>query len=158
MTKPLKSIQRVANAAKELGLEINILEMEQSTRTAQEAANAVGCEVAQIVKSMIFERKDNQQLVLVLVSGAHNADMKLLAEHFGTKLDRADPRKIREQTGFAIGGVSAIGHLIDIPVVMDDSLLTLETVWVAAGKPNALFSVNAKHLADAVKAVSIKIQ
>lgn len=158
MTKPLKSIHRVANAANELGLEINILEMEQSTRTAQEAADAVGCAVAQIVKSMIFERKDNQELVLVLVSGAHNADMKLLAEHFGTKLDRADPRKIREQTGFAIGGVSAIGHLIDIPVVMDETLLTLETVWVAAGKPNALFSVNTKHLAGAVKAVSIKIQ
>lgn len=158
MTKPLKSIHRVANAAKELGLEINVLEMEQSTRTAQEAADAVGCEVAQIVKSMVFERKDNQALVLVLVSGAHNADMKLLAGHFGTKLDRADPRKIREQTGFAIGGVSAIGHLIDIPVVMDETLLTLETVWVAAGKPNALFSVDAKHLAGAVKAVSIKIQ
>ena len=158
MTKPLKSIQRVTNAAKDLGLDINILEMERSTRTAQEAADAADCDVAQIVKSMIFERQDNQELVLVLVSGAHNADMKLLAEHFGTKLDRADPRKIREQTGFAIGGVSAIGHLIDIPVVMDESLLTLEIVWVAAGKPNAIFCVNAKQLADAINAMPLRVK
>ena len=152
MTKPLGSLQRVAKAADDLGLDIKIVEMDQSTRTAQEAAEAAGCDVAQIVKSLIFERADDATLVLVLVSGAHNADMDVLKTHVGTKLIRADPRKIRDQTGFAIGGVAPIGHLIDLPVLMDKTLLSHETVWAAAGKPNAVFEVKSDKLADAVGA------
>ena len=157
MTKPLGSLQRVAKAADDLGLDIRIVEMDQSTRTAQEAADAAGCSVAQIVKSLIFERADDATLVLVLVSGAHNANMDVLKRHAGADLVRADPRKIREQTGFAIGGVAPIGHLIDLPVLMDETLLKHATVWAAAGKPNAVFEVKPGRLSDAVGAVVVSV-
>jgi len=157
MTKPLNSIQRVAEDAEKLGLEIGIKEMEVSTRTAQEAADAVGCAVAQIIKSLIFERVTDQNLVLVLVSGAHNADMEKLQQHVGCELQRADPRKIRTITGFAIGGVSAIGHLTPLPVYMDETLLNHETIWSAAGKPNAVFEVSSADLVRKVDATVIQI-
>ena len=152
MTKPLGSMQRVARDAERLGLDISIKEMDQPTRTAEEAAAAAGCEVAQIVKSLIFERGDNNSLVLVLVSGAHNADMTKLHSIVGADLQRADPRKIREVTGFAIGGVSPIGHLTKLPIYMDETLLDHKTIWAAAGKPNAVFKVDSQSLQQAIQA------
>ena len=157
MTKPLGSLQRVAKAADDLGLTIEISEMEQSTRTAEEAAAAAGCHVAQIVKSLIFEREDDESLVLVLVSGAHNADLEKLAGIIGSPLRRADPRKIRNETGFAIGGVSAIGHINPIPIYMDETLLDHEFIWAAAGKPNAVFKVSAAQLKEKTGPIVISI-
>ena len=157
MTKPLRSMERVASAARDAGLAIKIVEMAQSTRTAQEAADAAGCDVAQIVKSLVFERADDKTLVLVLVSGVHNADMKRLAQHFGCTLDRADPRKVRDVTGFAIGGVSPIGHLSPLPVAMDETLLDHKTVWAAAGKPTAVFECDPRQLAEVCGAFVIGV-
>ena len=151
------SLDRVTRVAGEMGLAITPQIMPDSTRTAQDAANACDCDVAQIVKSIIFERADTSELVLVLVSGQHNADMKKLAEHFGTELNRADPRKVREVTGFAIGGVSPIGHLIAIETVMDKTLLDYDIVWAAAGKPNAVFSVKPEALKNALVCAVIEV-
>ena len=153
----LSSIERVRRHGEELGLDIEILELPDSTRTAAEAASACKCAVAQIVKSMIFERTDDNSLVLVLVSGAHNADMARLKDFFGCPLQRADPRKIRTETGFAIGGVSPIGHLSPIKVLMDKTLLDHEIVWAAAGKPNAVFSVDPEKLAKATGAQIVDV-
>ena len=144
------SYDRVIRAANALKLQITPQIMPQSTRTAQEAAIACDCEVAQIVKSLIFERCDNQELVLVLASGGSNADMQKLKNHFGCKLVRAEPRKIRELTGFAIGGVSLIGYLIELETAMDKDLITYDTVWAAAGKPEAVFMVSAKRLYNSI--------
>jgi len=152
--EPIKnesSMERVAREANLLGLDIEPQIMPDTTRTAEDAAKACGCEVGQIIKSLIFEREDNQALVLVLVSGANNADLDKLKTHFGTKLNRADPRKVRDETGFAIGGVAPIGHLIDLETVLDEDLLQFETVWAAAGKPNSVFRVAPQTLADAIK-------
>ncbi len=151
------SIERVRQQAELLGLSIDILELPQSTRTADEAATACKCEVGQIVKSMIFERSDNGTLVLILVSGAHNADMAHLKDYFGCKLQRADPKKIREETGFAIGGISPLGHLNPIPTFVDKTLLSFEIVWAAAGKPNAVFSVAPTLLVQAIGATQIDV-
>ena len=157
MTKPAGSLQRVEQAATDLGLPIDIHVMDSSTRTAQEAADSAGCDVAQIVKSLIFERTDNGELVLVLVSGAHNASMEKLSGHFGTDLERANPRKIRNVTGFAIGGVSPIGHLTPLDTVMDETLLEHDVVWAAAGKPNAIFKVDTAQLTEAIGAKVISL-
>ena len=112
------SMARVAQAAEASGLKIRILKMAQSTRTAQEAAEAAGCDVGQIVKSLVFENAATKQLNLMLVSGAHNADMDYISDVYDLKFTRCEVRRVRDETGFAIGGVSPIGHLNPIAVYM----------------------------------------
>ncbi|TLP45983.1 MULTISPECIES: YbaK/EbsC family protein [Cohaesibacter] len=151
--KPKKSSKdRVREAGEALGLAIEIVTMPASTRTAEEAAEACGCAVGQIVKSLIFERHDNQHLALLLIAGDNRADMDLAARVIGTSLDRADPKKVRADTGFAIGGVAPIGHLCEMEVYMDPALLTHATVWAAAGAPNSVFEVKPDALQAATKA------
>jgi len=145
------SFDRVMHAAEIMQLEIDTAIMPQSTRTAEEAAQACGCDLGQIVKSLVFERSDNSELVLVLVSGSNNADMNKLQHYFGTELVRAEPKKVRSITGFAIGGVSPIGHKVKLDGVMDEDLVQYDYVWAAAGKPDAVFKVNAKELQGRLK-------
>ncbi len=149
-TAKLSSLQRVKNAAAELALEIEIKTMEQSTRTAQEAADACGCDVAQIVKSLIFENSNDGALTLVLVAGNNVLDTAYISMVYGLKLKRCDTRRVRAETGFAIGGVAPIGHLKPITTYMDQSLLTHDLVWAAAGRPDSVFSVDPKALCDAI--------
>lgn len=147
-----KSIKRVEKAALDSGLDISVLRMPDTTRTAQDAAAACGCDVGQIVKSMIFEGAGTRQLKLLLVSGLHDVKLDAARAVFGEELRRADPRRVREETGFAIGGVSPIGHLSDIETWIDTQLLRYETVWAAAGAPNAVFSVDPNSLLRATRA------
>jgi len=126
--------------------------MPASTRTAEEAAAACGCAVGQIVKSLVFQGNRSGRLYLLLVSGANRVDMAKAAAQAGEPLDRADPRLVRERTGFAIGGVAPIGHLEPCPVLMDEDLLAYEVVWAAAGAPNAVFSVDPAKLQQATQA------
>ncbi|WP_193187128.1 YbaK/EbsC family protein [Nisaea sediminum] len=148
-----KSMKRVAEAASAIGLEIEILEMPESTRTAEDAAAACGCRTVQIAKSLIFERSDTGTLVLLLIAGDRQADLKAAAGIVGGPLARADAKKVRAETGFAIGGVAPIGHLAPLPVFMDPALLEHETIWAAAGAPNAVFSVRPGKLRQATGAV-----
>ena len=152
------SMARVARAAKDAGLEIRILKMTQSTRTAGEAAEAAGCDVSQIVKSLVFENTSTKKLELMLVSGSHNADMNYISERYGLSFARCDVRRVREETGFAIGGVAPIGHLNPIRIYMDRTLLDHERVWAAAGRPDSVFSVDPKALASAIGAELIDVR
>lgn len=152
------SMARVARAAKDAGLEIRILKMAQSTRTAQEAADAAGCDVSQIVKSLVFENTGTKKLELMLVSGAHNADMDYIATHYGLSFARCEVRRVRDVTGFAIGGVAPIGHLNPIRIYMDRTLLDHDLVWAAAGRPDSVFSVDPKALASAIGAELIDVR
>jgi prolyl-tRNA editing enzyme YbaK/EbsC (Cys-tRNA(Pro) deacylase) len=152
------SMARVARAAKDAGLEIRILKMAQSTRTAEEAAEAAGCDVSQIVKSLVFENTSTKKLELMLVSGSHNADMDYISERYGLSFARCDVRRVREETGFAIGGVAPIGHLSPIRIYMDRTLLDHERVWAAAGRPDSVFSVDPKALASAIGAEPIDVR
>lgn len=152
------SMARVSAAATEAGLPIKILKMAQSTRTAEEAAQAAGCSVAQIVKSLVFENRSTGKLNLLLVSGAHDADMDYLSKQYGLDFTRCEVRRVRDETGFAIGGVAPIGHLKPIAIHMDRSLLDHDVVWAAAGRPDSVFSVNPDALARAVSAHLIDVR
>ncbi len=156
--RKLSSLERVELAAHRLGLDISIKRMEQSTRTAEEAAKAADCAVGQIVKSLVFVNAETQALTLLLVSGAHNADTAYIATTYGIRLKRADIDRVRDETGFAIGGVAPIGHLLDLPVFMDESLLTYDQVWCAAGRPDSIFVCNPKLLAEKIAAKVIRIK
>lgn len=154
----ISSLERVRQHADRLGLSIEVQRMEQSTRTAEDAASACGCDVAQIVKSLIFEDAISGELLLFLVSGRHNADTDFIAATYGLKLKRCDPRRVRDETGFAIGGVAPIGHLSEPSVYMDNLLLTFPVVWCAAGRPDTVFSVAPAALRDAVQAEIIDVR
>lgn len=139
--------QRVADAGRELGLDIAIKEFEETTRTAEDAARAIGCTAAQIVKSLLFVVAG--QAVMALVSGPNRLDEAKLAALCGVgknKIKRADADTVRAATGFAIGGVPPFGHLTRLPVYIDQDFLQFEVIWAAAGTPNAVFAITPTEL------------
>jgi Cys-tRNA(Pro) deacylase len=141
--------QRVAEAARALGLDITIKEFEASTRTAQDAAEAIGCTVAQIVKSLLFELDGRP--TIVLVSGSNRLDEKKLAALGGVgrkKVKRGDADLVREATGFAIGGIPPFGHKTKLPTYIDQDFLQFELIWAAAGTPNAVFPIRPQQLVE----------
>lgn len=133
------SVQRVADALAQLDIQAEITEFSESTRTAEEAAAAVGSTVGQIVKSLVFLA--GEQPVLALVSGSNRVDTGKLAEVAGGPITRANADVVRAATGFSIGGVPPVGHAILLPTYLDRDLLRYERVWAAAGTPNAVFPV-----------------
>ena len=147
----LSSLERVTQAADNLGLDIEVKRMDQSTRTAGEAADACGCEVAQIVKSLVFDNEADGKLILCLTSGINQVDIAYLSDAYGISLKRCDTRRVRDETGFAIGGVAPIGHINPITVLMDETLLGFDYVWAAAGRPDSVFKVDPRALAEAIK-------
>jgi prolyl-tRNA editing enzyme YbaK/EbsC (Cys-tRNA(Pro) deacylase) len=148
---------RVQTAAIELGLDVEVRIMPDSTRTAADAAKAVGSKVGQIVKSLIFKGKQSGRLYLLLVSGLNRVDEHSVEHVVGEAILRPDADFVRDQTGFAIGGIPPLGHPQHIRTYMDEDLLQYETVWAAAGTPNAVFSVDPEALRIAVNAHSLKV-
>ena len=146
------SIERVTKAAADAGLSIEIKRMGASTRTAEEAAEQCGCTVAQIVKSLVFQGETSGKLFLFLVSGVNQLDLAKAAALAGEPLKRADPRHIRDETGFAIGGVSPLGHRTAIPAFADRSLLAFDVVWASAGAHDAVFAAEPNALVTAASA------
>jgi prolyl-tRNA editing enzyme YbaK/EbsC (Cys-tRNA(Pro) deacylase) len=140
------------------GLAIRILKMAQSTRTAQEAAEAAGCEVARSSNRWCSKTRRQAASPCCWSQGAHNADMDFLSERYGLILTRCEVRRVRDETGFAIGGVAPIGHLRPITVHMDRSLMDHAVVWAAAGRPDSVFSVDPKALAKSISAEIIDVQ
>ncbi len=146
-----RNIDRVTRAATDRGLEIRVLRYPAGTRTAEDAARAVGCHVAQIVKSLVFVA--DGQVVIALVSGADRLDTGRLATVLSASaVRRANADEAREATGYAIGGIPPLGHASAVPVVMDEHLLEHDTVWAAAGLPDAVFAVAPAALAGAADA------
>ncbi len=141
------STERVVAAAAEHGLELHLHEYPDGTKTANDAAAAVGCKVDQIVKSMIFAAGEDRQLVLALTSGAHTVDGAALAELAGVDAcHRATADEVRAETGFAIGGVAPFGHLTTVATWIDPHLLTFDEVWAAAGTPRHVFPISPADL------------
>lgn len=146
-SRPLPpSAQRVQEALQHLGFTCQVLELPQSTRTAVEAAQAVGCTVGQIVKSLVFRGQETHKPILVLVSGANRVNEKALASLIGEPIEKADADFVREHTGFVIGGVPPIGHIQPLPTYIDQDLLQYEEIWAAAGTPHAVFRLNPTDL------------
>ena len=149
--KPLQpSAQKVADAAAALDLAIDIVTFEQPTRTAEDAATAVGCEVGQIVKSLVFTVGGAP--VMALVSGKNQLDTRKLAALFNVgrkQVERADADTVRAATGYAIGGVPPFGHATRLPLYVDEDLTTYEVIWAAAGTPNTVFAIAPAELVRA---------
>jgi prolyl-tRNA editing enzyme YbaK/EbsC (Cys-tRNA(Pro) deacylase) len=147
-----RSARRVQAALHELGLDAEVAELADSTRTAPEAAAAVGCELGAIVKSLVFRGASSGEAVLVLVSGDRRADEAALARALGEPVERADADWVREVTGYAIGGVPPIGHPAPVRTLMDDGLERFEVVWAAAGTPRTVFPIAPDELARVTSA------
>ena len=140
------SAQRVQAAIQAAGFDFEVREFPASTRTSAEAAAAIGCDVAQIAKSLIFRAADSDRPVLVMASGANRVDEKAVARLLGEKLARADADFVRAKTGFAIGGVPPVGHREAPVAFIDEDLMALGEIWAAAGTPNAVFRLSPTEL------------
>lgn len=128
------------------GVRSEVVEFTESTRSAADAAAAIGCELGQIVKSLVFKTRKSGQAVLMLANGANRVDEKRMRALVGEKLGKADADFVRAQTGFAIGGVPPFWAGQDLPVFVDEDLLQYEVVWAAAGTPNAVFALKPDEL------------
>lgn len=144
--QPLSSVQRVEQALAALGIETSIVEFAASTRTAVEAAREIGCDVAQIAKSIVLRGLEDDSCILVIASGASRVDEKKVAALIGQAVGKADAAFVRARTGFAIGGVAPVGHAGPVTVLVDESLWSLDPIWAAAGAPNAVFCLSADDL------------
>ncbi len=140
------SAQKVQNALAEMGYDYRVQELPQSTRTALEAAQAIGCQVEQIVKSLIFRTKQTGRAVLVVASGSNRVNEKKLAARLGEPIERATPDFVRQQTGYAIGGVPPLGHANALLTFVDEDLLQYSQIWAAAGTPFAVFGLEPAEL------------
>jgi prolyl-tRNA editing enzyme YbaK/EbsC (Cys-tRNA(Pro) deacylase) len=142
------NVARVTDAARAAGVEISVERFPEGTRTAADAARAVGCEVGQIVKSLVFMADDRP--IVALVSGANRVDLARLARATGAAVARrADGDEARAATGFAIGGVPPFGHATQVSVLVDRDLLAYDRVWAAAGLPDAVFAITPAELVGA---------
>jgi len=138
------SVERVRSALVAAGHPDTIMEFPASTRTAADAAAAVGCTVAQIAKSIVF--RATERPVVVITSGANRVDPAKAAAVLGVKLARADADWVRDVTGFAIGGVAPVGHRTPPLLLLDEDLMVLDPVWAAAGSPSHVFRTTAMEL------------
>jgi prolyl-tRNA editing enzyme YbaK/EbsC (Cys-tRNA(Pro) deacylase) len=140
------STERVQAALRALGLGHEIVDLGRSARTAADAAQAVGCRVDQIAKSLVFRLRDSGRPLLVVTSGVHRVDEGKVAALVGEPLERASAEFVRAETGFAIGGVAPIGHARPLLTLIDEHLLAFEDIWAAAGHPNAVFRLRPDDL------------
>lgn len=135
-----KRAQKFQDILNRRGFDLTVQELPDSTRTADDAAQALGCEKAQIVKSLVFRTSDNDP-VLVLASGPNRVNEKAISKLLGANISKADADFVKAVTGFAIGGVPPLGHKQEITLLVDEDLLSFAEVWAAAGTPNAVFKI-----------------
>jgi prolyl-tRNA editing enzyme YbaK/EbsC (Cys-tRNA(Pro) deacylase) len=140
------SAQKVQAALTAKGVALTVIELSQSTRTSAEAAQAVGCTIGQIAKSIIFRAAHSDRPVLVLTSGANRVSETAVAERVGEPLRKADADYVRTRTGFVIGGVPPVGHTERPITLIDEDLLQYAEIWAAAGTPHALFKLTPAEL------------
>jgi len=140
------SARRFQQMLAERGYQNEVIEFLDSTRTAADAAAALGCDVAQIVKSLIFRTKTTSRPVLVLASGKNRVDTKKIRTLLGEKLGKADAEFVRKHTGFVIGGVPPLGHTSQMKTFLDEDLLQFDAIWAAAGTPYAVFKLTPAEL------------
>jgi prolyl-tRNA editing enzyme YbaK/EbsC (Cys-tRNA(Pro) deacylase) len=138
------------------GLKIEVVEFSESTKTAQEAADAIGCEIGQIVKSLIFRNSKNQGL-LFLVSGKNNLNVDKVARDLKIEFKKADADFVKEVTGFSIGGVPPVAHQTKMDTYIDQDLLEYNEIWAAAGMPFSVFKLDSRMLQPLTDGKVIKV-
>ena len=148
---------RFAEELRRLGVTSAVQEMPESTRTAAEAAAALRCDVAQIVKSLVFRSVVTDEPLLVLASGADRVDESRLAEVVGQQVEQATGKFVRARTGYAIGGVPPVGHTQPLATYLDEHLLGHALVWAAAGTPRAVFSIEPTELLRITSATVVAV-
>lgn len=140
------SVQKVQGVLRSLGYSGEVVVFSDSTRTAAEAAQAVGCQVGQIVKSLVFKGKRTQRPVLVEASGSNRVNERRISEEVGEPIEKADADFVRQHTGFAVGGVPPVGHAEAIDTFIDEDLMQYDEIWAAAGNPHAVFRLTPGEL------------
>lgn len=151
MSQLKDSALQVQNKLIELGYPNKVIELPDSTRTAQEAADAIGCEVAHIAKSIIFRLKNSDKPLLVVASGVNRINEKQISNQLNDKLGKADADFVREHTGYVIGGVPPLGHREPIQTLIDEDLFQYSEIWAAAGHPRAVFQLTPDELLQMTK-------
>ena len=152
------SAQKVQDALSQSGLKIQVVELPASTRTSAEAAQAVGCQIGQIAKSLIFKTCETQRPILVIASGANRVDELKIGARLGEPIGKADAEFVRSRTGFVIGGVPPIGHIEAIKTFIDEDLLAFEQIWAAAGTPHAVFPLKPADLVKITNGEVIQVR
>jgi len=140
------SVQKVEKALKAHGLKYQVLNMKETTRSAQDAANSLGCRVEQIVKSLVFMTKKTKKPILVLASGANRVNPKKIQNFLSEPIKMADPDFVRSKTGFVVGGVPPLGHSSSLETFIDEDLLRYPEIWAAAGSCNTMFKLSPDDL------------
>lgn len=153
-----KNAKVVQEKLAELGYTNKVKQLPASTRTAQEAADAIGCEVFQIAKSIIFRLKKTDEPLLVIASGINRINEKQIEKHLDDKLGKADADYVSKYTGYIIGGVPPLGHKQPITTFIDEDLLQYEDVWAAAGHPKAVFQMTPDELVEMTKGQVINVK
>ena len=157
MKKKHNSQEKVIEAFKEENINIEILNLDVSTKTSQEAADAVNCDIKQIAKSIVFFESTKNKLVQIFVSGPNRVNFESFQKQTNLMIEKADADYVRENTGFAIGGVAPLGHKNSPFYFMDNTLVEFEEVWCAAGTPSSLFKLKTEDLLRVTEAKILNI-
>ncbi|RCX20078.1 Cys-tRNA(Pro) deacylase [Anaerobacterium chartisolvens] len=153
-----KSSQTVQEVLNKYGLELRVVEFDESTRTSQDAANTIGCELGQIAKSLIFRSKESKKPVCVIASGKNRVNEKKIAQYIGEKIEKADAAFVLEHTGFAIGGIPPVGHATEMSPLIDEDLMEYIDIWAAAGTPHAVFKLSSEDLLKITKGQIVSVK
>ena len=151
----MNAIDRFIGEAEASGLDIEVQRYPDGTRTAADAAAAVGCKIDQIVKSLVFMA--DVRPILILCSGARRVDEEKLAEYIGTEIRIAGASEVRAATGYAIGGTPPLGHTVPLKTVVDPHLMEFEEIWAAAGPPDSVFPIKPKELVKATSGAVVAV-
>ncbi len=154
LSKKAKRVQAVLEAK---GYAFKVKELPDSTRTAKEAASAIGCAEAQIAKSLVFVDANTDDPILVIASGINRVNVDTIEKSVGKKLIQAKGKKIKALTGFAIGGIPPVGHDTPLFTILDPDLKNHDQIWVAAGTPNAVFQLNPQDLGPLTRGIWIAL-
>ena len=154
-----ESAERVQKILLEKGIKTKVIELPDSTRTAVEAAQAIGCTVEQIVKSLVFRGVESGKAILIEASGSNRVNEKAIAGIIGEAIVKAEADFVREMTGFAIGGIPPLGHAREMgAILIDEDLLQYNELWAAAGTPHAVFKLTPKELVAIAKGKVVSIK
>ena len=140
------SAQKIQDILHQYALGLEVMEFQETTRTSQEAANAIGCEVGQIAKTLIFKGKTTGKPICIIASGKNRVDEKKITQILREEIEKPDAEFVLGATGFAIGGVPPIGYKLDIKPLIDEELMNYSEIWAAAGTPNSVFRLSPKDL------------
>jgi prolyl-tRNA editing enzyme YbaK/EbsC (Cys-tRNA(Pro) deacylase) len=151
------SAQKVQSALDVFGIQLEVLELAESTRTSSEAAQAIGCQVGQIAKSIVFQTSESHRPILVIASGINRVSESLIAEQVGETIKKADADYVLQHTGFVIGGVPPVGHLEPLRAYIDQDLMRFPEIWSAAGNPHAVFRLTPAELVRITGSEVVKV-